>query len=171
VPDAPYRAPLPVPPDPYAEAWAKLLRRRRLAWTALAFQVIAILWAMAPGPPHPDEHPPVVRLLCVAFACFAVAIYARTFRCPRCGGFFDFDTRDTRAAIRQWTQCAQCGIAIGTTKAAADEAEEHRAAGAPAEQSAEAVGYRVAGAQNTEAVVGDDELDATDDVSHARSRR
>jgi hypothetical protein len=139
---APYRAPLPVPPDPYLVAWADLRRRRTLGWYVFGFnfQLILVLlyliwrirWAIwdaacgdcfkarLPVPPHLLREADVLHWavwLVPTAVWLAASIYRWSFRCPHCGWRSPMNRRE----------CDRCGIAIGTPKSAVVEAEKNAA--------------------------------------------
>lgn len=131
MPAEPYRAPMPIEPDPYAAAWRDLRRRQRVGKAAVIFS--APLFFLSAGvwlhiqagihnavmcDPTPcldaalllrDEADAVWPLLWLPAVIWAIAsLYRRNFRCPHC---------ERRFAVRQ-RECAHCGIAIGTPKSA-----------------------------------------------------
>jgi hypothetical protein len=94
VPDEPYRAPLPIEPDPYMVAWADLRKRRRVERVTLV--VGGCVWALVVilkvfGLDFLEVRPGQTglllgHLLLVSFAVAAgwVGIAHSEFRCPRC---------------------------------------------------------------------------------------
>jgi hypothetical protein len=149
VPEAPYRAPLPIPPDPYLIAWRDLRRRRVIGWTAfvggppLFLLLLAFLLHVQmaihdatycdPGACVPPREVPPLLLLEAEVAVralwlppvvwVAACLYRWHFRCPHCG---------LRYATG-WRACGGCRIRIGTPKSAVVEAEKSAgAAGAGA---------------------------------------
>jgi hypothetical protein len=136
VPDEPYRAPLPIEPDPYMVAWADLRKRRIIGWVAFGFDVLLVLllsgsllrvqaviddaFRCDPGPCFdrlPDllrERAVVLWATCLPMAIWAAAsIYRRTCRCPHCGWRFAMRRR----------KCDHCGICVGMPKSAVVDAE------------------------------------------------
>jgi hypothetical protein len=158
VPDAPYRAPLKPPPDPYAVAWADLRKRR--VWSGVFLIAYVCMLALILGLHILGLHVPRPVLLFFPLLIALMLAYPHhRFRCPHCG---------KKGAI--WKQCKACGIRIGTPKSAVDEAARQRAAGRSSEQAAAAGTYRVAEAEVAEAVAVDDEPAPEDGVSHSRRR-
>jgi hypothetical protein len=120
--DAPYRAPLPVEPDPYLVAWADLRRRRRSAAGAFGPSLAASLFAVV------FTMPALLGVAAVLFGASWVAWrYLSAFRCPSCSHSFVHGR--LRRHERGWSdrQCGYCGIAIGTPKSAVVELEMRRA--------------------------------------------
>jgi hypothetical protein len=137
VPDAPYRAPPPVPPDPYVVAWEHL--RRRQAWTPIVWIAVFVVF-LAAGYFSLWRRTLSVNRVLFAVNLAQIARYmlgpSSRFRCPHCGN---------KGNVHK--KCRRCGIAIGTPKSAIDEAEKRRPAGAPAERAPQAAGYRIADAR------------------------
>jgi hypothetical protein len=114
VSDAPYRVQPPRPPDPYLVAWAKLRRRRALAWGGFllwAFAFTAFVVALA-AQARAVGVTAVVAVMCWGSG-IAGALILGHFRCPHCSAIF-YGLRRPRAP---WSDaCIACGIAIGTPK-------------------------------------------------------
>jgi hypothetical protein len=150
MPDEPYRAPPPVPPDPYAVAWATLRRRR--VWSFVISGTLLVILLTA-GYFSIWRHVRWAGLVAftanLAQLAGTLLLPTYRFRCPHCGN---------RGAV--WRKCNACGIRVGTPKSTVIEAEKQHAAGPPAEQAAEAGRHRVAEAQVAELVAADDDLDA-----------
>jgi hypothetical protein len=116
VPDEPYRAPLPVPPDPYRKAWASWRWRRTLMASSgvvailLSIGVVAAFILM-------KGH----ALTCLGalgfsiLACGMLSRPAQLFRCPRCGEMFLRVRKDAVTRV-DLLKCAHCGITSGTPK-------------------------------------------------------
>jgi hypothetical protein len=118
VPDTPYRAPLPIPPDPYEKAWDDVRRRRRLATIAhvpwlTAFGLTIALQSFG-------SYVVTGGLFAVGWAAM---IHDGLFRCPRCSHYFKRTAARGRLSFDS-SRCAWCGIQIGTPKAAVAEAEK-----------------------------------------------
>jgi hypothetical protein len=117
MPDEPYRAPLPVAPDPYMVAWESMRQRQQWAEgaslaTGLVTGAMFLLWVV-PGGLSPGRFLATWAL----FMCGIILSQgsARRLRCPHCG---------SRWRAREGSsECARCGIKIGTPKSAAIEAE------------------------------------------------
>jgi hypothetical protein len=106
VSDQPYRAPAPIPPDPYAVAWSDLKRRRLWRVGSTVWLLVAI--AMSRGG-RPGAATGVMFL-----ATIALSIWSERFRCPRCASLFCrkgwfFHNGFTR-------RCLHCGLKTGTPK-------------------------------------------------------
>jgi hypothetical protein len=115
VPDAPYRAPLPIRADPYLVAWEDLRRRRRLSEATMALcSVVGLLSAATLG----VNAPFAVLPACIVGT--AMALYPKEFTCPRCRRRFAASNRRHRDPSR----CHHCGIEIGTPKSAVIDAEK-----------------------------------------------
>jgi hypothetical protein len=144
VPDGPYRAPLPIKPDPYMVAWADLRRRRIIGWVAFGLNVLLVLllsrsllhvqteigdaWGCDPWPCYyllPDllrERAVVLGAMCVPIGIWvAASIYRRTFRCPHCGRRFSTKRRG----------CGHCGVRVGTPKSDVVDAKRRADAAYP----------------------------------------
>ncbi len=102
--DQPYRAPLPVEPDPYAIAWTDLRRRRKWTWAAVVSLLIAISLQDALG-----SLPCIVALGVVLL----LGQWLQVFRCPRCR-----DRGEARTQTFWWFSraCGHCGVDVGTPK-------------------------------------------------------
>jgi hypothetical protein len=113
----PYRAPLPIEPDPYVVAWGDLKKRKRfeVVGRCLVFGAPLIRLFFASGPP---------RWLAF-FGAFLVALPftlpTASFRCPKCG---ERMFRWWGAKASDAKHCRHCGIAIGTPKSGLDRAPE-----------------------------------------------
>jgi hypothetical protein len=107
VSDAPYREPLAREPDPYADAWAKMRRRRPWLWIGMPILLIGLGLVMV------ARFPLGVLLFVVSFAPLA---YASPGKCPRCGKTFD---RKGAYHNQFTTRCLNCGIRVGEPKGAA----------------------------------------------------
>jgi hypothetical protein len=130
--DAPYRAPLPVPPDPYAVAWADLRRRRVWTFVFMIAYLVTLLGVFYATRLHLPGSGPASVAWGLLSAVSSFLYPTHRFRCPHCGH---------KEAV--WKKCSACGIRVGTPKSAVVEAAKPRV-GAPAEQPAAAVRYRVA---------------------------
>jgi hypothetical protein len=104
----PYRAPIPVPPDPYLAAWADL-KRRHLSPFVLVLCVGAVVMFFSHGSPKW----PAILAVCLAGIPFA----SLRFRCPHCG---ERMLRVWGLRNDDWVRCRNCGIAVGTPKALAE---------------------------------------------------
>jgi hypothetical protein len=108
VSEQPYRAPVPVPLDPYAASWADLKRRRLWVVGGVVWLVVAVLMSS-----RPKGHPSLTTVV-MTFALIALSMWAERFRCPRCAerfcrkGWF-FHNGFTR-------HCLHCGLKVGTLK-------------------------------------------------------
>jgi hypothetical protein len=122
VPDEPYRAPLPVPPDPYAAAWAAIRRRQRVAWAGgpigVFLGIASVHWL--------GNAAPLVGLPLTAVILIASGLAAEV-RCPHCGGSFFTRRRGYPVLSATQRNCASCGIERGTPKSAVVEAEKRAA--------------------------------------------
>jgi hypothetical protein len=134
----PYRAPIPLQPDPYRVAWAELRRRRRFYWlsyvlVAAPFVAPIVLRHFAPcgclegqiSAAH-LRHVVLGSFLVCAAGFLAAVHYQALVRCPRCGNRF---------GVKRWVaeypreDCLHCGIAVGTPKSVVTAAE--KSAGGP----------------------------------------
>jgi hypothetical protein len=155
VPDEPYRAPMPVAPDPYMVAWRRLRRlERRGLWFVAPLTVGFLIWIATMFVFILPQSDLVARGRCsrtatLLMGAYTVALAIATapiavFRsvCPRCGYSKlvwpvpgpDNGAFERRRGSRQAT-CRHCGIVVGTPKSAAVEAED-RAGGARPEAPA-----------------------------------
>jgi hypothetical protein len=112
--EQPYRAPIPLQPDPYLVAWADYRWRRRVVFALYA------LWIPAAG---------MVLVMALAgaisfaaafvylFASVLATVYAGRFECPHCHG--RFAPRRSRPGA-----CRQCGVLVGAPKSAVLAAEK-----------------------------------------------
>jgi hypothetical protein len=161
VSEVPYRAPQPVPPDPYVVAWAEQRRRsNRVVLTVVATSTASVSMVISMHMSGPRWVYPGILAECVGLVFMAVATWrAAAFRCPHCQMRF----RQLPVA-RTDGRCARCGIKLGTPKSAVLEAEKRRTAGVEAE-GAEAAGARIAEADAEDTDV--DIADAANDGSRA----
>ena len=97
---------MPIPSDPYARAWADFRRRRRFLWVPVPIWTACFVLSET-------VHSPVSSFVVAFFATLGVLAFlgAASFPCPRCRRRFDA------------RRCRHCGLAVGTPKAAAVEAE------------------------------------------------
>jgi hypothetical protein len=110
VPDEPYRAPLPIEPDPYLSAWRDLRRRR--AWSAA---IVLAYFALTVDPvPKSDGAGGKAVVWTLGLVVVLFLLPHNRFRCPHCG----------RKGPIWWKRCRECGITVGTPKSAAVQAEK-----------------------------------------------
>jgi predicted RNA-binding Zn-ribbon protein involved in translation (DUF1610 family) len=119
VPNEPYRAPLPIPPDPYAKPWARLKRLRLCALASLLAMFSAVTFGLWTGA-HPGIF--LVVLLLSLLAALAPASRISAFTCPHCGNAWRW-AREKVISHR----CGHCGIKVGTPKSTVDDAERRAA--------------------------------------------
>ena len=105
--EGPYRAQLPIPPDPYLVAWHKIQRAKKVAVLVLVGFVaveLALGWA-----------PPPIRRVAIFLMFFVVGAlmmwYLARFRCPHCGERFFVRGRRQSSGHKV---CKHCGIPVGT---------------------------------------------------------
>ena len=121
--DPPYRAPIPVPPDPYLLAWRRHLRRRVVAFAAfflpnLGLASFALWYQRFVGPVPP-------AFLWVFLGSFALSAGSLVWilaglRCPHCGNrFLTGNDRAPPPGYRRGRTCLHCGIKVGTPKSLA----------------------------------------------------
>jgi hypothetical protein len=106
--DAPYRAPLPVPSDPYAPVWRRYRRTRRLVNLLFAgvLPVCGVLeWRFGDAG--------ILLATPYLILCLVCAFALTGIRCPRCARFL------ARQGSLFSKHCPHCGIRFGTPKAAA----------------------------------------------------
>jgi hypothetical protein len=134
VPDEPYRAPIPIPPDPYVAAWADLRRRMRLSERAQwAFWIYAIPMVIAVRVFHVHFWPsPRAWAVPAILASLVISLRVRAFRCPHCRRHSAWAKRSWLNGPKRQDKCVHCGIAIGTPKSAILEAPKPIGAGAGA---------------------------------------
>jgi hypothetical protein len=105
--DPPYRAPVPIPPDPYLRAWSDLGRRRAcLAACVVALGAAAFLHSkqmIGLGTP----------VMMVGLVTVALSIYCESFHCPHCSEQFCRKGIFHNAFARR---CLHCRIKVGTPK-------------------------------------------------------
>ena len=105
---SPYRAPVPVLPDPYAAAWRDLRRRRALACVSkVVFLLVGPFTLQGWG----LLGPVVVILLGAAYG--GAYAHLQQFSCPRCGR--DFLGRK-KSSWPFASRCAGCRISRGAPK-------------------------------------------------------
>ena len=104
----PYRAPVPIPPDPYLRAWSDLRRRRAgLAAGAVVLGVAAFMHSkhmIGLGAP----------VLVVGLVTGLLSILCESFHCPRCAETFCRKGMFFHNAFAR--RCLHCGIKVGTPK-------------------------------------------------------
>jgi hypothetical protein len=105
--DPPYRAPVPIPPDPYLRAWSDL-RRRRVCFSAgmaalLAAALLHSKQMVSLGTP----------VLVVGVVTILLSIYCESFHCPHCSEQF---CRRGLARNPFSRRCLHCRIKVGTPK-------------------------------------------------------
>ena len=129
MPDEPYRAPRPIEPDPYAKAWADL-RRRRMVAIGL-FPLLLILLGVATAQRR-SRQPGGFGVLAIVLVTLIPVFRLLAFRCPQCRDYFTsprssrvvgflVNPRATPGPFNQ--RCYSCGVAAGTPRSAAVEAE------------------------------------------------
>jgi hypothetical protein len=118
---APYRVPPPIEPDPYLVAWAKLRRKRFIAWLSfLAWVPVALLSNLTVERVLGHDAGLYVVLSMAVWIMFTSMSLMDT-RCPRCA-----KPLLRSPLLRSWynnafsRECLHCGLRIGTAKADTD---------------------------------------------------
>jgi hypothetical protein len=122
VPEDPYRAPLPVPPDPYLVAWREVQRRKRASKVGALLCLVWMSGLLFAGVVWNVLLPlSSAAWIVPAFIVFvALGRWVSGVSCPHCGA---------EGVWNKKAACEGCGIKIGTPKAAVDEAEKQLASG------------------------------------------
>jgi hypothetical protein len=111
VSDQPYRAPIPVQPDPYLAAWRKL--KWRVRWSRAGMVIVFSAPMLRLFLPGISWLPLLAVQLCGSL--FSAAF--TRFTCPHCK---EPMLRFWEARADDWKRCRHCGIAVGTPKALAE---------------------------------------------------
>jgi hypothetical protein len=114
VPEEPYRAALPVEPDPYPKAWANVRRRKRVYYASVLFALVSIFGLCPTALVNQlfggEIGPNVVAFFVAPLVLVLVADgWLSAVPCPRCG---------TRNVWRRRTTCCGCRIPVGMPKSA-----------------------------------------------------
>ncbi len=102
----------------YVRAWNQRARRWLVPLGVLACGAVAVT----------ALHGRVIAILAWLVLTEAAVIWARAWRCPRCGRFFDLDLLQRSPFTRR---CIHCGLPRGSTSASAEWAGADPARGRP----------------------------------------